>query len=569
MDFPGSEFMSYVALYRKWRPITFDQVVEQASVVTILKNTVISKRIAHAYLFCGTRGTGKTTMAKIFARAINCLSPQEGNPCNECEICKGILNQQILDVIEIDAASNNGVDNIRDIIDAVAYASAQAKYRVYIIDEVHMLSTGAFNALLKTLEEPPQDVVFILATTEPHRLPATILSRCQRYDFKRISRIGITERLEEICKNLNIEYEKAALNLLAQRADGALRDAISLLDQTIVSSNGTITAKTAREATGSIDRPFLENFAKAVLQSNGADILQYIDYIFIEGQDPSNFITELMTIFRDMMVILTVRQPEKMLLEDGEDLARLKEIAGMTNTQEVTLIIKELSKLDNNLKWAVQRKIIFEAGMLKLCDRNFSGDNEDIQVRLKLIENRIAELISNGVRIASKPDILISKANKDDVIKVNEVINQIEDKEPTTKTIARNSKIPIAELDWIDFINNVSSKNSIMTASFIKMNSKGFTVDGEELYLVFENKNIKDMVSKSDNMKIFEEAAENALGKNYHVQCIMKSDFDSLMTQNKAEKSSDKKKKIDDFEMAIEVLDKMSKDQGFKITEID
>lgn len=562
--------MSYVALYRKWRPITFDQVVEQANVITILKNTVTSGRIGHAYLFCGTRGTGKTTMAKIFARAINCLTPRDGNPCNECDICKGILNQQILDVIEIDAASNNGVDNIRDIIDAVAYASAQAKYRVYIIDEVHMLSTGAFNALLKTLEEPPQDVVFILATTEPHRLPATILSRCQRYDFKRISRVGITERLEKICKDLNIEYEKSALNILAQRADGALRDAISLLDQTIISSNGKITTKTAREATGAIDRQFLENFTKAILQNNGADILQYIDYIFIEGQDPSSFITELMTIFRDMMVILTVRQPEKMLIEDGEDLVRLKEIAAMTSTQEITLIIKELSKLDNNLKWAVQRKIIFESGMLNLCDRTFSGDTEDTQARLKLIENKIAELVLNGVRTTSKPDVASPKIIKE-AVNVIEVANKNEDKdkEPVRKTISSNSKIPVAELDWIDFINNVSSKNSIMTASFIKMNSKGFTVNGEELYLVFENKNIKDMVAKPDNMKIFEEAAENALGQAYHVQCIMKTDFDALLDTNKAVKSEDKKNNIDDFEMAIEVLDKMSKDQGFKITEID
>ena len=212
--------MAYMALYRKWRPMTFDEVVEQSPVVTVLRNAVISGRIAHAYLFCGTRGTGKTTMAKIFARAVNCLNPQNGSPCNECDVCRNILNQQILDVSEIDAASNNGVDNIRAIIEETAYAASIAKFKVFIIDEVHMLSTGAFNALLKTLEEPPENVIFILATTEPNKLPVTILSRCQRYDFKRISQEGIIGRLEKICKEQELSYELPALALLLTQAEG-------------------------------------------------------------------------------------------------------------------------------------------------------------------------------------------------------------------------------------------------------------------------------------------------------------------------------------------------------------
>ena len=298
--------MAYIALYRKWRPQTFDEVVEQDSVVSILKNTVMTRRIAHAYLFCGTRGTGKTTLAKIFAKAINCKNPQDGNPCNTCEICRGINSGSILDVSEIDAASNNGVDNIRSIIDESVYSAAQAEYRVDIIDEVHMLSTGAFNALLKTLEEPPRNVVFILCTTEPHKLPVTILSRCQRYDFKRISRDGIVSRLEEICQSLDTEYEIPALQFIAQKADGALRDAISLLDQTIASCDGKITIGAARSASGSLDRASVEDFTEKLLQSDGVTLLQYTDKIFADGRDPSNFIGEIMGILRDIMVTLTV-----------------------------------------------------------------------------------------------------------------------------------------------------------------------------------------------------------------------------------------------------------------------
>lgn len=221
--------MSYIALYRKWRPLIFEDVVEQEHVVKTLKHSVNQQRIAHAYLFCGTRGTGKTTMAKIFARAINCLDPHDGDPCNKCEICKGILSESILDVIEIDAASNNSVDNIREIRDEVIYAPSQSKYKVYIIDEVHMLSTGAFNALLKTLEEPPSHVVFILATTDPHKLPATILSRCQRFDFRRISVESIMERLDTISKESSVTLHKDAARLIAKMSDGALRDVVYIL----------------------------------------------------------------------------------------------------------------------------------------------------------------------------------------------------------------------------------------------------------------------------------------------------------------------------------------------------
>ncbi|MFR1517649.1 MAG: DNA polymerase III subunit gamma/tau, partial [Clostridia bacterium] len=388
--------MAYMALYRKWRPMTFDEVVEQEAVVTVLRNAVRTGRIAHAYLFCGTRGTGKTTLAKIFARAVNCLHPQNGNPCNECDVCRNILTQQILDVSEIDAASNNGVDNIRSIIEETAYAASVAKYKVFIIDEVHMLSSGAFNALLKTLEEPPQDVIFILATTEPNKLPVTILSRCQRYDFKRISQKGIIGRLEEICKEQNLSYEVPALAFLAQKSDGALRDAISLLDQTLAACGDRLTLAAARASTGSIDKEFVENFAFNLIKSDGAEILRQISVLFSEGRDPSDFIAELMQIYRNVLVLLTVKNPEGLLYETQESIKLLQEIAASTNTGELTLMMKELSKLDNSLKWAVQRKILFEAGMISLCDRKWDASEAALSERIAVLEKRVSDLVASG-----------------------------------------------------------------------------------------------------------------------------------------------------------------------------
>jgi len=394
--------MAYVALYRKWRPMTFDEVVEQGPVVTVLRNAVLSNRIAHAYLFCGTRGTGKTTMAKIFARAVNCLNPQNGNPCNECDVCRNIINQQILDVSEIDAASNNGVDNIRAIIEETAYAASMAKYKVFIIDEVHMLSTGAFNALLKTLEEPPENVIFILATTEPNKLPVTILSRCQRYDFKRISQGGIISRLEKICKEQNLSYELPALAFLAQKSDGAMRDAISLLDQTLASCSDKLTLSAARNATGSVDKEFIEKFAQNIIRADGAEILSQISVLFSEGRDPSDFIAELMQIFRNILVLLNVKDTEGMIYETEESMKLLREIANETNKSELTLMIKELSRLDNSLKWAVQRKILFEAGMLALCDRKWDNSDAELTERISVLEQRLSDLVKSGIRVQSK-----------------------------------------------------------------------------------------------------------------------------------------------------------------------
>lgn len=584
--------MDYVALYRKWRPVTFDEVVEQDSVVTILKNTVKSRRIAHAYLFCGTRGTGKTTMAKIFARAINCQSPEDGNPCNKCEICKAIMSDQLLDISEIDAASNNGVENIRQIIENSAYASSRTEYKVFIIDEVHMLSTGAFNALLKTLEEPPANVVFVLATTEPHKLPITILSRCQRYDFKRISRDGIAGRLEEICQSIGIGYEEGAIKYIAQKADGALRDGISLLDQTIAAVKDNITLKDARSAAGALDRECVEKFAEAVLLSNSAELLKLTDDIFVQGRDPSNFITEVIEIFRNILVVLNVRNPGTLICETGEELETIKKLSGLTNVKEAIFIIRELAILDNTLKWAVQRKILFEAGVLAIADRNWSAENGDVNSRLKYLEERVADLTANGLKVASvmsptgnaSASFSVSETAKNSE-KSTDTKNDLPDdrkeydiKTETKDDVKKNLKC-VDDLDWNDFIAALSDKKKGGIAGNIKVNSKGYMLPGSNLYIVFNSAAMKNLLIKQNCVSLLEECASSAFGKKVNVNIVDKNDFAELditvFEQKKNtsdaddDASADKKMTDEEFGASIDILKQMSAESGFEIGGLD
>ena len=575
--------MAYMALYRKWRPMTFEEVVEQSPVVTVLRNAVISGRIAHAYLFCGTRGTGKTTMAKIFARAVNCLNPQNGSPCNECDVCRNILNQQILDVSEIDAASNNGVDNIRAIIEETAYAASIAKFKVFIIDEVHMLSTGAFNALLKTLEEPPENVIFILATTEPNKLPVTILSRCQRYDFKRISQEGIIGRLEKICKEQELSYELPALAFLAQKSDGAMRDAISLLDQTLASCSDNLTLSAARAATGSIDKEFVEKFAQNIIHSDGAEILRQVSVLFSEGRDPSDFIAELMQIFRNVLVILTIKNPEGMIYETPSSMNLLKEIANDTNKEELTLMIKELSKLDSSLKWALQRKILFEAGMLALCDRKWDESEASVSQRISALEQRLSDLVRTGIRTAERHSVSqpqrVEERPVENTVEIpteKPVEKQVEkplpkkqetQAEPIKKeTVKKNPVAGITEsdeLDWKDFLSNVSGKGQASLAALIKINSRG-VLDGKgNLILVFANSIVKDMIVKKDATDILSESATTAYGMSLRVVYATKNDDLNGFAAVSDEQTQ--KPIADSFDSAVDLLKEISQQDGFEI----
>ena len=351
--------MSYTALYRKFRPGEFDEVKGQDHIVTTLKNEIRTDRIGHAYLFCGTRGTGKTTVAKILAKAVNCEHPVDGSPCGECEMCKKISSQTSMNVIEMDAASNNSVDDIREIIDEVQYSPAEGKYKVYIIDEVHMLSAAAFNALLKTLEEPPAYVIFILATTEAHKIPITILSRCQRYDFKRISIDTIADRLKDLMQREQIEVEEKALRYIAKVADGSMRDALSLLDQCIAFYLGEkLTYDKAIEVLGAVDTAVYSRMFNCMAELDVMGCVKLLDEIMISGRDLNQFITGLIWYLRNLMIISVSSAGREMVDASTEQLEQMEQETKKVDETGLIRYIRILSELSNQIKYATQKRVL-------------------------------------------------------------------------------------------------------------------------------------------------------------------------------------------------------------------
>ena len=392
--------MGYTALYRKFRPQTFSEMVGQEHITRTLRNQIIANRVGHAYLFNGGRGTGKTTSAKVLARAINCLNPNDGEPCNECEICKGAISGSLTDIVEMDAASNNSVEDIRSIREEVNFLPTKAKYRVYIIDEVHMLSQGAFNALLKTLEEPPEHVKFILATTEPQKLPATILSRCQRFDFKRISNEDIIKRLEIVCKESDLNATTQALNIIASLSEGAMRDALSILERCVQDGENNIDEDKIKELVGIPKLTYVHSIVEAIVEYNIDKAMEAITQVLDEGKDLNNLLWEIIKYIKD---ILMVKTNQKLTIYNETDFARLQELANKVTKERAINLINELSKLENDIKSSTQRLIIFQAGIIKLCDNtapvvqdvqsNIGGgsaqnsNNQEIYSRLEKIEN--------------------------------------------------------------------------------------------------------------------------------------------------------------------------------------
>lgn len=379
--------MAYTALYRKFRPITFDEMVGQEHITKTLKNQIMAGRVGHAYLFNGGRGTGKTSAAKILARAINCLNPKDGEPCNECEMCKGILSGSNTDVVEMDAASNNSVEDIRSIREEVNFLPTSSKYRVYIIDEVHMLSTGAFNALLKTLEEPPEHVKFILATTEPQKLPATILSRCQRFDFKKISNSDIIKRLKEVCKKSEIEITDEALNTIAILSEGAMRDALSILERCVQDGLKNINEDNIKDLVGIPKITYIQEIIDGILEYNIEKVLTALDAVINEGKDVTNLTWELIKYTKDLLVYKTT---DKIELYSEDEIKKLKELAQKAEKDRLLNLVYELSELQNSIKISSQKLIIFQAGIIKLCNKQTGNSNEELERRVKELEEKIA-----------------------------------------------------------------------------------------------------------------------------------------------------------------------------------
>ncbi|MDE5745986.1 MAG: DNA polymerase III subunit gamma/tau [Acetatifactor sp.] len=382
--------MSYTALYRKFRPSTFAEVKGQDHIVTTLKNQIRAGRIGHAYLFTGTRGTGKTSVAKIFARTVNCENPTPDGPCGECAICRAIAAGASMNVIEIDAASNNGVDNIREIVEEVSYSPAEGKYKVYIIDEVHMLSIGAFNALLKTLEEPPSYVIFILATTEVHKLPITILSRCQRYDFKRITIDTIAARMRQLTEVEQVQVEEKALRYIAKAADGSMRDALSLLDQCVAFHLGNeLTYDKVLDVLGAVDTEVFSRLLRCVLERDVLGCVQLLEEIVMQGRELTQFVTDFTWYLRNLMLVQSSDNLEDVIDMSSDNLARLKEEADMVDMNSIIRYIRIFSELSGQIRYASQKRILVEIALIKLCRPGMETSQEALLERIRDVEDKV------------------------------------------------------------------------------------------------------------------------------------------------------------------------------------
>ncbi len=388
----------YQVLYRKWRPRTFDEVSGQEHITETLKSEIASNRINHAYLFTGSRGTGKTSCAKILSKAVNCINPQNGNPCGECEICKGIDNGSVLDVVEMDAASNRNIDDIRDIIDEVQFKPAKCKYRVYIIDEVHMLTTQAFNALLKTLEEPPEHVIFILATTEIHKLPQTILSRCQRFDFHRISPKALSDRLLYVAQQEEIKLPESSAMLIASVADGAMRDALSLLDRCSAIST-SINDDIVRNASGLARKDYLFELSACVINKNTAKALEMIDSLYSQSKDMSKLCDELLMHFRSLMLIKSVKNPRDILIMSDDEFEQSQTQADYLSLADIVYYMNVLSIAFQRMGSGADDRTEFEMAIVKLSSAELDGTLEALTARVTALE----KAVKRGIAATAQP----------------------------------------------------------------------------------------------------------------------------------------------------------------------
>ena len=414
--------MSYTALYRKWRPARFEDVRGQDHVVKTIKNQLASGHVGHAYLFTGTRGVGKTTMAKLLARAVNCEHPVDGSPCNECPSCRAILSGNSVNVIEIDAASNNTVDNVREIRDEVRYKPTEGKYRVYIIDEVHMLSPSAFNAILKTLEEPPEYVIFILATTEVQKIPVTVLSRCQRYDFRRLSLEELKQQLSELLQAEGVRAEEQAITYLARQADGSSRDALSLLERCIsVGTDQTLTYDRVLDVLGAVDQTVFSKMLRAVLRGDVRETLDSVEEILSSGREVTRFVTEFIQYLRNLLLVQTENPSEAVLGISRENMARLREEARQMEIPEVMRFIRIQSALLNEMRYSMSRRTLLELALLKMMMPAMESDEDSLRDRIRFLEEKVSELSKGAIRFEEKetpeaaPEKVVLQAKKIEV----------------------------------------------------------------------------------------------------------------------------------------------------------
>ncbi|SFB96081.1 DNA polymerase III subunit gamma/tau [Butyrivibrio sp. YAB3001] len=495
--------MSYVALYRKFRPPVFEDVKGQDHIVTTLKNQIKSDRVGHAYLFCGTRGTGKTSVAKILARAINCEHPVDGSPCGECEMCKEIAAGNSMNVIEIDAASNNGVENVREIIDEVSYSPTKGKKKVYIIDEVHMLSTGAFNALLKTLEEPPSYVMFILATTEVHKLPITILSRCQRYDFHRITIDTIESRLREVVDAEGIEVEERALRYVAKMGDGSMRDSLSLLDQCIAFNYGeTLTYDRVLNVLGAVDTEVFSRLFSALFKQDANEALKILADIVIQGRELAQFVNDFVWYLRNLMLVQASDQMEDVIDISSDNLVSLKEQAAEADIDTILRFIRIFSELSSQIRYASQKRILIEIALIKLCKPQMETTQGAFEDRLRVLEQHDEENSKLLNAVQTGAFAINSFASGEGGAPAAPRVKKVLDR-AVPEDLQRVVK------DWSKLLMRMESpmKNYMQRVKLSLGND-------DVLQFVFDNRQLTEKYSKDKSREELQEFLDNSIGKH-------------------------------------------------------
>lgn len=519
--------MAYTALYRKWRPKTFDDIIGQEHVTTTLKNQIANDRIAHAYLLCGTRGTGKTSTAKVMAKALNCLNPKDGNPCNECEMCKKISQGLAIDVTELDAASNNGIDKIRDIIDDTKYPPQEGRYKIYIMDEVHMLSVGAVNAFLKTLEEPPENVIFILATTDPQKLPITILSRCQRFDFKRISIKDLTERLRTIVTAQGVLADDKSLDLIARVSDGAARDALSILDQAISMGDGSVNYDNLIEMLGLVTNEYLFDITFAIIEKNVEKAMVVIEKVVFAGKDMYLFIKDLVEHYRNLLMLKVTSNPQEVLDMSLENIKLLDEQSKRIRVEEIMRDIRILQEAEGNAKLSKQARLYLELAAIKMCKIEYDTSNEVILTRI----NKLEEAIKNG-------SITVVQGNKTESLQKNNnlrnnVVNSGNNIERKPKIQEKNSslensnslgksKTSDVQRAWKDILETFKSRRamiifaSIVTGKVVDCTDGVVTIKYDAQYSFN-----KQRLEKPENIKVINEVFSEVMRENLKVRFIV------------------------------------------------
>ncbi|MDM8127344.1 DNA polymerase III subunit gamma/tau [Paraclostridium benzoelyticum] len=509
------------ALYRAYRPQTFKDVVGQKHIIRTLKNQIQNNNVGHAYLFCGTRGTGKTSTAKIFARALNCQNSVDEEPCNECEVCKDILSDNIMDVIEIDAASNNSVDDIREIRENVKYTPAKCKYKVYIIDEVHMLSQGAFNALLKTLEEPPSYVIFILATTEPHKIPATILSRCQRFDFKRVTVKDMSNRMKEICDDVNVVVDDRALNLIARNSQGALRDALSILDQCMSFSENDIEYKDVVDLLGTVNIEQLFEMAEYVIKEDTKKCLEILNEFVVWGKDIKNLIDDLIDHFRNLMVCKVSSDLDEIISLPEEIVEQLKVQASTIEVNDIIRILNILSTTQDAIKVSSNPRVLAEVSIMKLSQPMFDESKESLLKRISNLE----EVIKSGkININNNVEIESKKEDKETCEK-----NEVKAEEEVFYEEVKSEDVELIEKSWENILTHIK-KDKNMPVYAILREAKELNVSANNLYIVFDDSFAfaKNKLSDEKTRNYIESVIREILNRSFSIKIILKSETKNI-----------------------------------------